>query len=89
MPRITASWASPLLEIGRRLRVLLRRAAFSRRAGLVAVLLVITWFTGSRLLNEGLHAHIYDFGNEALRAVQAWENHGFFSMGGMYPWGRG
>ncbi|MCP9841342.1 hypothetical protein KBY93_11960 [Synechococcus sp. J7-Johnson] len=55
----------------------------------MAVLLVITWFTGARLLNEGLHAHIYDFGNEALRAVQAWENHGFFSMGGMYPWGRG
>ena len=64
------------------------RAAAIPCSALVFALLVITYFTFTRLLHENLHSHIFDFGNEALRAVQAWENHGFFSMGGMYPWGR-
>ncbi len=64
------------------------RVAATPGSALVVALLVITYFTFTRLLHEGLHSHIFDFGNESLRAVQAWENHGFLSMGGMYPWGR-
>jgi len=67
---------------------MLKSPAARNKISFALPLLVVTYFTFSRLLNEGLHAHIYDFGNEALRAVQAWENHGFLAMGGMYPWGR-
>jgi hypothetical protein len=36
-----------------------------------AVLLGITWITFSRLLSEGIADHVYLFGRETLRAVQA------------------
>jgi hypothetical protein len=52
-----------------------------------AVLLGITWLTFSRLLGEGIADHVYLFGRETLRAVQAWENHGFFAMAGFFPLG--
>lgn len=52
-----------------------------------AVLLGITWLTFSRLLGEGIVDHVYQFGHETLRAVQAWENHGFFAMAGFFPLG--
>jgi hypothetical protein len=52
-----------------------------------AVLLGITWITFSRLLSEGIADHVYLFGRETLRAVQAWENHGFFAMAGFFPLG--
>jgi hypothetical protein len=52
-----------------------------------AVLLGITWLTFSRLLGEGIVDHVYQFGRETLRAVQAWENHGFFTMAGFFPLG--
>jgi hypothetical protein len=82
-------WLRVIHQAWERMGGLLKRPAVRSRIGLAVPLLIVTYFTFSRLLNEGLHAHIYDFGNEALRAVQAWENHGFLSMGGMYPWGRG
>lgn len=55
----------------------------------IAALILITVFTYWRLLDEGLASHLFDFGDEALRAVQAWENHGLWSMLGMFPWGQG
>lgn len=42
-----------------------------------------------RLIDSGLADHLFDFGTEALNAVQAWENHGFWSMAGMFSWGQG
>jgi hypothetical protein len=45
-----------------------------RRLSLVAMLVVITGLTYSRLLAEGLGKSLYRFGNETLRAVQAWKS---------------
>ena len=50
---------------------------------------LITCFTYWRLIDEGLYNHLFDYGQEALHAVQAWENHGFWSMAGMFNWGQG
>ena len=50
---------------------------------------LITCFTYWRLIDEGLYNHLFDYGKEALHAVQAWENHGFLSMAGMFSWGQG
>jgi hypothetical protein len=54
----------------------------------VAILL-ITAFTDWRLIDSNLFAHLFDFGTEGLNSVQAWVNHGFWSMVGLFPWGKG
>ena len=50
---------------------------------------LITVFTYWRLVDQGIYEHLFDYGKEALHAVQAWENHGFWSMAGMFSWGQG
>jgi hypothetical protein len=50
---------------------------------------LITAFTYWRLLDSRLLAHLFDFGTEGLNSVQAWVNHGFWSMVGLFPWGKG
>lgn len=62
-------------------------ARLSPWAFTLGLVLAITWLTFTRLLAEGLVDHAYQFGNESLRAVQAWENHGFFSLAGFFPLG--
>ncbi len=52
-------------------------------------LIAITAFTDWRLIDTGLAEHLFDFGQEALNAVRAWEDHGFWSMAGMFSWGQG
>jgi hypothetical protein len=52
-------------------------------------LVVLTALTDWRLIDSGLPNHLFDFGPESLNAVQAWENHGFWSMAGMFSWGQG
>jgi hypothetical protein len=54
---------------------------------LIGLLVAITWLTFSRLLAEDVADHVYDWGNETLRAVQAWENNGYFRMAGFFPLG--
>lgn len=63
----------------------IRSDVLVRRAPLFAILLLITWLGFSRMMAEGLGDSVYKFGHETLRAVQAWENHGFFVWGGFYP----
>jgi len=58
-----------------------------RRLPLVVILVGITGLTFSRLLAAGLADHLYMFGHESLRAVQAWENFGFFAWGGFFHLG--
>ena len=55
----------------------------------IIALPIITLFSYWRLIDQGLADHLFDFGKEGLNAVQAWENHGFWSMAGMFPWGQG
>ena len=55
----------------------------------IIVLPIITLFSYWRLIDQGLADHLFDFGTEGLNAVQAWENHGFWSMAGMFPWDMG
>lgn len=55
----------------------------------ILALVLITGLTDWLLLKHGLFSHLFDFGSEALNAVQAWVNHGFFSMLGFFPWGKG
>ena len=50
---------------------------------------LLSAFTYWRLIDQGLADHLFDFGTEGLNAVQAWENHGFWSMAGMFSWGQG
>ena len=50
---------------------------------------LLTAFTYWRLIDQGLSEHLFDYGTEGLNAVQAWENHGFWSMAGMFSWGQG
>lgn len=88
MVSFCAKWSGKVAAAAQRIPSRAAQAAAAPWSALVAALVVITYFTFTRLLHEDLHSHIFDFGNEALRAVQAWENHGFLSMGGMYPWGR-
>ncbi|MEB3333544.1 MAG: hypothetical protein VKP70_01020 [Cyanobacteriota bacterium] len=52
-------------------------------------ILLITAFTDWRLIDSNLFAHLFDFGTEGLNSVQAWVNHGFWSMVGFFPWGKG
>jgi hypothetical protein len=52
-------------------------------------ILLITIFTYWRLIDSKLFAHLFDFGTEGLNSVQAWVNHGFWSMVGLFPWGKG
>ncbi|MFN9629597.1 MAG: hypothetical protein ACK59A_05120 [Cyanobacteriota bacterium] len=52
-------------------------------------IVVITAVTDWRLLDSNLFAHLFDFGSEGLNSVQAWVNHGFWSMLGFFPWGKG
>lgn len=52
-------------------------------------ILLITAFTYWRLIDSNLFAHLFDFGTEGLNSVQAWVNHGFWSMAGLFPWGKG
>jgi len=52
-------------------------------------ILLITTFTYWRLIDSHLFAHLFDFGTEGLNSVQAWVNHGFWSMLGLFPWGKG
>lgn len=52
-------------------------------------LIAITAITDWRLIDSGLASHLFDFGQESLHAVQAWENHGFWSMAGLFSWGQG
>lgn len=87
-PAVRYPWTAAIAAIAVWIARASARVFAAPGSALVAALLLITSFTFTRLLHESLHSHIFDFGNEALRAVQAWENHGFFSMGGMYPWGR-
>lgn len=54
---------------------------------LIGLLAAITWLTFTRLLAQHVGNHVYDWGSETLRAVQAWENHGFFQMAGFFPLG--
>ena len=54
---------------------------------LIGVLAAITWLTFTRLLAVDVGDHVYAWGHETLRAVQAWENHGFFRMAGFFPLG--
>lgn len=58
------------------------------RITLLAII-AITALTDWRLIDSGLASHLFDFGQESLHAVQAWENHGFWSMAGMFSWGQG
>ena len=62
-----------------------------REAPWLAILTIplITCFTYWRLIDEDLYEHLFDYGREALHAVQAWENHGFWPMAGMFSWGQG
>ena len=55
----------------------------------VFALIAITAFTDWRLIDTGLAEHLFDFDQEALNAVRAWEDHGFWSMVGMFSWGQG
>lgn len=55
----------------------------------ILALILITGLTDWLLLKHGLFSHLFDFGSEALNAVQAWVNHGFVSMLGFFPWGKG
>lgn len=87
VPRVQGSW-----DLAAKVE-LLDRWATSRLTQFkpwfftAAVLLGITWITFSRLLSEGITDHVYLFGRETLRAVQAWENHGFFALAGFFPLG--
>ncbi|MBC8168197.1 MAG: hypothetical protein H8E93_00390 [Synechococcus sp.] len=53
----------------------------------VLAVLVLTAMTDWRLIDSGLSDHLFDFGDEALNAVRAWDDHGFWSMAGLFPWG--
>lgn len=55
----------------------------------VLALIALTGLTDWRLIDSGLLEHLFDFGRESLHAVQAWENHGFWSMVGLFSWGQG
>ena len=87
VPRVQGSW-----DLAAKVE-LLDRWATSRLTQFkpwfftAALLLGITWITFSRLLGEGITDHVYLFGRETLRAVQAWENHGFFALAGFFPLG--
>ena len=52
-------------------------------------ILLITTFTYWRLIDSRLFAYLFDFGAEGLNSVQAWVNHGFWSMVGLFPWEKG
>lgn len=66
---------------------LLATESLRRRLPLFVILAGVTWLGFSRLMAEGLGDHLYKFGDETLRAVQAWENHGFFAWGGFFSLG--
>lgn len=51
------------------------------------ILAAVTLLGFARLLSEGLDERLYRFGDETLRAVQAWENHGFWAWGGFFSLG--
>ncbi len=65
----------------------LRSESLRRRFTLALILAAITGLTFSRLFAEGLADHLDMFGHETLRAVQAWENFGFWAWGGFFPLG--
>lgn len=59
----------------------------ARRLPLFAILLLVTWLRFARMMAEGLGDNRLKFAHETLRAVQAWENHSFFALGGLHPLG--
>jgi hypothetical protein len=86
-PRAPGEW---IRAAGSSLQVLASRQWLSKLSPwsfTFGIVLAITWLTFSRLLAEGLADHAYQFGKESLRAVQAWENHGFFPLAGFFPLG--
>lgn len=54
---------------------------------MVLILTAVTLLGFARLMAEGLGDQLYQFGDETLRAVQAWENHGFWAWGGFFSLG--
>ena len=78
---------APASLISRGWRTAATAEVLERRLPLVAMLVVITGLTFSRLLAEGLGKSLYMFGHETLRAVQAWENFGFLAWGGFFRLG--
>lgn len=58
-----------------------------RRLPLILILSAVTLLGFARLMAEGLDDRLYRFGDETLRAIQAWENHGFFAWGGFFSLG--
>lgn len=75
---------APLAGFASGWRSALSSELLQRRLPLLVILAGITGLTFSRLLAEGLGDSLYLFGHETLRAVQAWENFGFWAWGGFF-----